>query len=69
LVHSIARNRALADGNKRLTLAALIAFLGLNGYRLTWTNDDAYDAIMSFRRRNSEVPDIADLVRAAMTPW
>jgi prophage maintenance system killer protein len=37
LLHSIARNRALVDGNKRLALAAVIAFCGLNGRRLTLT--------------------------------
>ena len=31
LLHSIARNRALVDGNKRLSLAGLIAFYGMNG--------------------------------------
>ena len=31
LLHSIARNHALIDGNKRLALAAVIAFYGLNG--------------------------------------
>ena len=29
LLHSVARNRALVDGNKRLALAAAIAFYGL----------------------------------------
>lgn len=33
LTHSLARNRALVDGNTRLSLAGLIAFLGLNGRR------------------------------------
>ena len=47
LVHSVARNRALVDSNKRLSLAAAIAFLGLNGYRLTSTNDEAYELIMA----------------------
>lgn len=47
LLHSIARNHALIDGNKRLALAAAIAFYGLNGRRLTLTNDDAYDLVMS----------------------
>jgi death-on-curing protein len=47
LVHSIARNRALVDGNKRLALAAAIAFVGINGMRLTLTNDEAYDLIMA----------------------
>jgi death-on-curing protein len=47
LLHSIARNHALVDGNKRLALAATIAFLGLNGYRLTLTNDEAYALVIS----------------------
>ncbi len=46
LLHSIARNHALIDGNKRLALAAVIAFYGLHGRRLTLTNDAAYDLVM-----------------------
>ena len=38
---------ALIDGNKRLALAAVIAFYGLNGRRLTLTNDAAYDLVIS----------------------
>ncbi|MBJ7452586.1 MAG: type II toxin-antitoxin system death-on-curing family toxin [Blastococcus sp.] len=47
LLHSLARNHALVDGNKRLALAGTIAFYGLNGGRLTLSNDDAYDVIMA----------------------
>lgn len=47
LLHSVAMNHALVDGNKRLALAGTIAFLGMNGRRLTLTNDEAYDLIMS----------------------
>jgi death-on-curing protein len=46
LLHSLARNHALVDGNKRLALAATIAFYGINGRRLILTNDEAYDLIM-----------------------
>jgi death-on-curing protein len=46
LVHSLARNHALVDGNKRLALGALIAFYGVNGQRLNLTNDAAYDLII-----------------------
>jgi death on curing protein len=46
LVHSLARNHALVDGNKRLALGALIAFYGVNGRRLNLTNDAAYDLII-----------------------
>ena len=46
LLHSVARNHALVDGNKQLALAAAIAFYGLNGMRLTLTNDEAYDLVI-----------------------
>lgn len=47
LLHSLARNHALVDGNKRLALAATIAFYGLNGCRLTLSNDEAYDLVIA----------------------
>lgn len=47
LLHSVARNRALVDGNKRLALAATLAFLGMNGCRLTFSHDDAYELVMA----------------------
>jgi death-on-curing protein len=47
LLHSLARNRALVDGNKRLALAGVIAFYGLNGRRLTLSNDEAYDLVIA----------------------
>jgi death-on-curing protein len=47
LLHSLARNHALVDGNKRLALAGTIAFYGMNGFRLTLSNDEAYDLVMS----------------------
>lgn len=47
LLHSLARNHALIDGNKRIALAGLIAFYGVNGRRLILSNDDAYDLVMA----------------------
>ena len=47
LLHSLARTQPLVDGNERLALAATIAFYGLNGYRLTLSNDEAYDLVMA----------------------
>ena len=46
LLHSLARNHALIDGDKRLALAAVIAFCGLNGRRLTLTNEQACELVM-----------------------
>lgn len=59
LLHSIARNHALVDGNKRLSLAAVIAFYGVNGHRLTMTNDQAYELIMLVA--SGQIDDVADI--------
>jgi death on curing protein len=47
LLHSLARNHALVDGNKWLALSGLIAFYGVNGRRLILTNDAAYELVMA----------------------
>ncbi len=66
LLHSLARNHALIDGNKRLALAAVIAFYGVNGRRLTLTNDEAYDLIMNVAAGHLDaVDDIAIRLRNA----
>lgn len=60
LLHSLTRNHALVDGNKRLALAATIAFYGMNGMRLTLTNDEAYDLVIDVASGwLDEVPAIA----------
>lgn len=67
LLHSSVRNHALVDGNKRLALASVIAFLGLNGHKLTWSNDEAYDFVMAVASGPlDDVPVIAGRLRAAM---
>lgn len=69
LLHSLARNHALVDGNKRLALAATIAFYGINGYRLTLTNDEAYDLVMSVATGElEEVAGIAAQLEAGTEP-
>ncbi len=66
LLHSLARNHALLDGNKRLALAGLIAFYGVNGRRLTLTNDDAYDLVMSIASgARDSVGDITKILEGA----
>jgi death-on-curing protein len=69
LLHSLARNRALVDGNKRLALAATIAFYGINGFGLTLTNDEAYRLVMSVATGAlDEVPLIATALEAGTAP-
>ncbi len=69
LLHSIARNHALADGDKRLALAAVVAFYGLNGRRLTLTNDAAYDLVMAVAAGQLDsAGEIAKVLRTATAP-
>ncbi len=61
LLHSVAGNLGLVDGNKRLALAATIAFLGINGWRLTLTNDEAYDLVIAIASGElDDLPVMAD---------
>jgi death-on-curing protein len=70
LLHSLARNHALVDGNKRLALAAVIAFYGINGRRLTLTNDQAFELVMAVADgRLDAVGDIAARLSPATAPW
>lgn len=69
LLHSIVTNHALVDGNKRLGLGGVIAFLGLNGWRLTLTNDGAYELVISVAVGSLvDVPRIAEHLVAGSEP-
>jgi death-on-curing protein len=69
LLHSLARNHALVDGNKRLALAATIAFYGMNGMRLTLTNDQAYELIIEIASGAlNDVPEIASVLETNPGP-
>jgi len=70
LLHSLARHHALVDGNKRLALAGVIAFLGVNGRRLTLTNDGAYDLVVAVAAGELDtVADITAVLEEATAPW
>ena len=69
LLHSLARNHALIDGNNRLALAALVAFYGINGRRLMLSNGDAYDLVMRVAAGELDtVDDIAVILENATQP-
>jgi death on curing protein len=70
LLHSLARSHALVDGSKRLALAAVIAFHGVNGRRLTLTSDDAYDLVNAVADGTLDaVGQIAARLAHATKPW
>lgn len=64
LLHSIARNHPLVDGNKRLGWSAFRAFLLLNGWELVYTVDEAEQLVVSVASGDADVGAIAAWVVA-----
>lgn len=59
LMHSIARNHALVDGNKRLAWSATRIFCLLNGRDIVFDVDEAEALVLAVARGDADVPDIA----------
>jgi death on curing protein len=66
LLHSLARNHALVDGNKRTAWAAAWVFLGCNGFALSgeFDVDAAYDLMIAAATGGADVPEIAAELRS-----
>jgi death-on-curing protein len=60
LMHSLARNHPLVDGNKRLAWAATRVFHLMNGRDLAYSVDEAEEFVLSVARGGLEVPEIAE---------
>lgn len=60
LLHLIARNHALVDGNKRLAWLATVVFLDLNGAVPELSDDEAFDLVMAVSQGQLEVEQIAE---------
>lgn len=68
LMHSLACNDALVDGNKRLALLAAVVFLRINGYVLDLTDDEAFDLTMSMAAGQLDADGICKRLQLAKAP-
>jgi death-on-curing protein len=60
LLHSLVKNHALFDGNKRLGWLAAVVFIGFNGHRVQLSQTEAFDLTWAVADGSlSEIPDIA----------
>lgn len=59
LLHSLVRNHALVDGNKRLGWTAAVVFCDINGTWIEAPDDDAYDLVIAVAEGRMDVPEIA----------
>lgn len=65
LMHSLACNHGLVDGNKRLALLATVVFLRINGHTLDLTDDEAFDLTMSVAAGQLDADGIQQRLRLA----
>ena len=65
LMHSLAGNHPLVDGNKRLALLATAVFLRINGYRLDLADDEAFDLTFSVAAGQLDADGIRERLRLA----
>jgi death-on-curing protein len=65
LLHSLARNHAFVDGNKRVSWLAAGAFYWANGYLLDAPEDPAYDLVIAVATGELDVAEIA----ATLAGW
>ena len=63
LLHSVASNHALVDGNKRLAWLATVVFLDLNGSRPDVTDDQAFSLVMDVASNDLALENIAERLR------
>jgi death-on-curing protein len=64
LLHSILRNHALVDGNKRLAWTACLTFLAINGIEVDPDADDAFEFVMKIAASDlDDLSDIASILR------
>jgi death-on-curing protein len=59
LLHSLARNDAFVDGNKRVAWLSVGAFYRINGMLLDAPDDPAYDLVIAAASGEVDVPHIA----------
>jgi death-on-curing protein len=58
LLHSLARNHALIDGNKRLAWLATVVFLDLNGRPIEMDDRSAFQLVVDVAAGRLEAEDI-----------
>ena len=67
LLHSLARNHPLVDGNKRLSWLAVVVFLNLNGCEVTLSDEEAFQLVMDVASGEIELDEIVRRLQVSST--
>jgi death-on-curing protein len=61
-LHHLAKNHPFLDANKRTAFATTIAFLGMNGYEVKMTEEEAYTRVMQVAQGEIAKEELSDLL-------
>ncbi len=66
--HSIIKNHALVDGNKRTTWALMVAFLFLNDFKHNFTADEGYAWTLALATDSMTIEEAARVIEQHLVP-
>ena len=69
LCHGLSKAHAFADGNKRVSLACLYTFLGLNGWELVTPEPAAVVGMLGVASGELAEEELAEWIRARLVAW
>ena|ERR1019366_2960926 len=65
LLHSLTKNHALVDGNKRIAWLCTVVFCDLNGVAPSLSDDEAFQLVWDVASSQMELDPIAERLRLA----
>ena len=68
LCHSLAKNYALVDGNKRTTWALMVVFLFLNDFKHDFSTDEGMEFVLGIATDEISIEQAAELIRLHLVP-
>lgn len=67
-LYHIAKNHPFIDGNKRTAFAVMDAFLRMNGYRLSYTPNEAYELVIQVAQSDISKEALTAKLKATIVP-
>lgn len=68
LSHSVVKNQALVDGNKRTTWTLMVAFLFQNGYKHNFTEPEGLEFVLGIATDEITLEQAAEMIRQHLVP-
>jgi len=68
MCHSLIKNHALVDGNKRTTWSLMVVFLFLNDFKHNFTADEGMEFVLGIATDQITIEQAAEMIRQHLVP-